>query len=184
MVKLDLSFWTKASTRRKRIYSAIFVFIVAFLLTLIGSLVPISHQAAQQLVNPINQTAQQNKNSGTLPQYIFLNNFRICLIMFIPIIGPIFGLISFSYTGYILGAESLLQGVPSVFYLLLLLILPFFWLEFISYSIAISESVWLIRRLLQKRFREFKNTAILIGVCAGLLALGAIIEAWLISIGV
>lgn len=183
-MKLDLSFWTNASTRRKRIYSVIFFFVVAFALTVIGSLVPISHQAATQLVTPLNQTAQQNKNAGTLPKYIFLNNIQLCLILFIPVIGPIYGVASFVYSGYIVGATGLLQGIPPIFYILVLPIFPFFWLEFISYSLALSESVWLLRRLLQKRYRELKYTLILIGVCAGLLALGAVIESLLISIGV
>ena len=183
-MELTLSFWTKASTRRKRIYLFIFTLTVSVLLLIIGSLIPVSHNAAEQIVNPINQTAHQNKANGTLPQFIFLNNFRICLIMFIPIIGPIFGVVSLTYTGYVLSAESQLQGVPQVLNILFLFVLPFFWLEFASYSIGISESIWLLRRLLQGRFGELKNAAILIGICAALLAIGALIESWLISIGV
>lgn len=178
-MKIDLSFWKNASTRRKRIYSAIFVFVVAFLLVIIGSLIPTSHQNATQLVNQVNQTVNQNKASGTIPQFIFLNNFKICLFFFIPVGGPLIGFISFITTGYIIGAESQVFGIPPLVYSFFELLNPVFWIEFIAYSIAISESIWLFRRLTQKRYRELKNTAILIGVCAALLAIGAIVESLL-----
>ena len=183
-MKLDLSFWIKASTRRKRFYSFLFILVIAFLLTAIGSLVPISNQNAHQIVDPLNQTLSQNRAAGTLPQAIFLNNFRICLIMFIPIIGAAFGFLSFFVSGYALSAISTLQGVPPLQNLSLLLITPHTWLEFAAYALAVSESIWLFRRIMQRRFWELKNTAILVLVCAGLLASAAIIETWLISIGV
>lgn len=104
--------------------------------------------------------------------------------MFIPIIGPIWGLIVIFSSGYGISAIAQIQGVPSILYILLEFLTPVFWLEFAAYSIAITESIWLTRRLFQKRFGELKNTAILIGVCAGLLVVGALVEAWLISIGV
>jgi hypothetical protein len=59
-----------------------------------------------------------------------------------------------------------------------------FWLEFAAYSIAMAESIWLTRRLLQLRWNELKNTAIFIGICAAILIVGAVVETWLISIGI
>ena len=183
-LKLDFSFWTKASTRRKRIYTAIFVFAVAFILTIIGSLLPVSPQTAQQTSDQLNATVNAHRASGTLPEYIFVNNFSICLVMFIPILGPVFGFTVLFGTGYAISSIAQVQGVPAPLLDFLQLLTPVFWIEFIAYSIAISESIWLLRRLLQKRVWELKYTAILIGVCAGLLALGAVVETWLISIGV
>lgn len=104
--------------------------------------------------------------------------------MFIPIVGPIFGVIAFVSTGYTIGAISQIQGIPPAVNIFLELLTPVFWIEFTAYSIAITESIWLLRRIQQKRYRELKNTAILIGVCAGLLVVGAVVETWLISIGV
>jgi hypothetical protein len=181
-MKLDLSFWTKASNKRKRIYSFIVIFVIAVLLTVIGSLVPISPQAARQTSDQLNQTLNQNRASGTLPEYIFLNNFSICLVMFIPIVGPILGFFILFNTGYALGAISQVQGYSPLIAILALVLTPVFWLEFASYTIGMTESIWLFRRLLQQRWGELKNTVILIGVCAGLLAIGAIVETWLISI--
>jgi len=178
-VKLDLSFWTNASSKRKRIYLIMFVFAVAFLLLAIGASIPISHQTATQIYDQFNQSVAKNKASGTVPQYIFLNNFEICLGLFIPGFGPLLGVIPFVDTGYVIGAESQVLGIPPLLYVAAEVFNPIFWIEFTAYSIAIAESIWLLRRLMQKRYWELKNTAILIGICAALLVVGAIIESML-----
>ena len=175
-MKLDLSFWTNASSKRKRIYSIIFVFIVAFLLVAIGASIPISHQTANQIYDYYNQTIAQNKASGTVPQYIFLNNFRICLLLFIPGFGPAIGVYSFVSTGYAIGGVAQVLGFPPLLYVASEIFSPIFWIEFTAYSIGIAESIWLLRRLIQGRYWELKNTAILIGICAALLVVAAIIE--------
>ncbi len=186
-MKLDLSFWTNASSRRKRIYSFIVIFVIAVLLTVIGSFVPISPQAAKQTSDQLNATLNQNKAGGTLPQYIFLNNFSICLLMFIPIIGPVLGFFILFNTGYALGAISQVQGYSPAIAIILLIITPVFWLEFTSYTLGMTESIWLFRRLFRLTSSglksELKYLLISIGLCAGLLAVGAIVESWLISIG-
>ncbi len=178
-MKLDLSFWTNASTRRKRIYTFLFILVGAIVLTAIGASIPISHSSAQSIYDSLNQTVSQQKANGTVPQYIFLNNFRICLIFFIPIVGPAFGVLSFASTGYYIGAEAQVLGFPPLIYVFAELLNPIFWIEFTAYSIAIAESIWLFRRLRQKRYSELKTTAILIGVCAALLVVGAIVESML-----
>lgn len=178
-MKLDLSFWTNASTRRKRIYTFLFILVGAIVLTAIGASIPISHSTATQLYDQVNQTVSQQKANGTVPQYIFLNNFRICLIFFIPVVGPLFGIVTFVSTGYAIGAEAQVLGFPPLLYVFAELLNPIFWIEFTAYSIAITESIWLLRRLRQKRYGELKNTAILIGVCAALLVVGAVVESML-----
>ncbi len=182
-MKLDWSFWMNASPRRKRIYTFIAIFIIAVLLTIAGSMIPISAKDAQHLSNELNQTVNQNRVEGTLPQYIFLNNFGISLRMFIPVVGPVIGFAILTNTGYELGAIAQVQGYPPLVGFLSLILTPVFWLEFTAYSIAITESIWLIRRLIQQRWGELKITAMLIGVCAALLAVGAVVETWLISAG-
>jgi uncharacterized membrane protein SpoIIM required for sporulation len=180
-MNIDLSFWKKASPKRKRIYSTILIFVIAVLVTILGTLVPLSAQEANQISNDINQTLTSNQASGTLPQYIFLNNFSINLLMFIPIIGPLLGFLILFSTGIALGAIASVQGYPALLGLALLGLTPVFWLEFVSYSIGITESIWLFRRLRQRRWRELKNTGILIGICAILLLIGAIVETLIIS---
>jgi len=183
-VNIDLSFWTNASTRRKRIYTIIIVFIVAVIVTFAASFIPISKTDAQTINNQLNQTVNAHKSNGTLTEYIFFNNFEICLLMFIPFAGPIIGLAILFNTGIALGAIASAQNYPVFIALISELLTPVFWLEFFAYSTAIAASLWLARRLLQRRWRELKNTAIQIGLCAGILIVSAIIEAWLISLGI
>lgn len=182
-VNLDYPlFWKNASSKWKRIYLIVFVFIVAFVATVVGSFIPLNHQDAQAISNQLNQTLQTHQADGSLTPYIFLNNFEICLLMFVPIIGPVLGMIILFDTGVALGAIASVQGYPVALGLVSLMVTPIFWLEFIAYSTAMAESIWLLRRLLQKRWMELKNTAILIGVCAAILIVGAIVEVWLINI--
>jgi hypothetical protein len=181
-MKLDLPLWRNASSKRRRIYSIIFIFIIAFIVTVVGSFLPISHQDAQTISNQLNETLNTHKSDNSLTEYIFLNNFSICLLMFVPIIGPILGFIILFDTGVAFGAIASVQGYPVALGLLSLILTPVFWLEFAAYSTAMAESIWLFRRLLQQRWLELKNTAILIGICAGILIVGALVEVWLISI--
>ncbi len=182
-MKLNLSFWTEASPKRKRIYSIAAVFIVAFIVTIIGSYIPLSSKEALTLSTQLNETINQNKANNTLTQYIFVNNFSICLLMFIPIVGAALGMFILFDTGVALNAITLTRGYPVWFAIANLMVTPVFWLEFASYSIAMASSIWLFRRLTQHRWRELKWTLIFIGSCAGLLAIGAVVEVWLINLG-
>jgi hypothetical protein len=138
----------------------------------IGTLTPLSLEEAKALEQDLEQL-RQNVNV----QYVFGNNLMICLLMFIPIIGPLFGFWVSYNTGVVIAAESTTLGMSPILILLSLLIFPFAWLEFLSYSVALAESVWIIRRAVQGRGRrEIKNAAILISICAVMLLAAAIIE--------
>lgn len=102
--------------------------------------------------------------------------------MFIPLFGAAFGLFTLFSTGIALGAIASVQGIPAVLTFFFLFITPIFWIEFISYSLAMTASIWLFRRLMQKRWLELKWTALSIGATALLLGIGAVLEAWLIII--
>jgi hypothetical protein len=185
-------FWKNASSRRKRIYTIIFMFLIAVSLTLIGSLVPLSPQYAKEINDSINQTRNQGLENGSLIPTIFLNNFGLCLLMFIPIAGAAIGLFILFNTGLAFSAEiqvqsatasstNLLNISPVTAIIALLVFGLVFALEYISYSIGIAESIWLYRRIRQRKWGEFKNAAILIGIVAALLIVGAVVETWLIS---
>jgi hypothetical protein len=180
---MSLSIWRNASSRRKRIYSIIAVFILAIIVTVIGSLMPVDAQQARQISDDLNQTVNTVSESGALTQFIFGNNLMICLVMFIPIVGPLIGLYVLFNTGTVVGAIATAQGAPSIIAFVALVITPVFWLEFAAYSTAMAESVWLFRRLLQGRaLRELRNTSIFISICTVILAVGAVVETALISI--
>ena len=186
-------FWKNASSKRKRIYSAIVVFVIAVLLTVFGTLVPLSPQDAKQISDSTNQTIAEGTANGTLAVSIFVNNFSLCLLMFIPVVGAAIGLFIMFSTGVAIGAIISVQSTagtsataanidPTTAILVLVFAGLTFLLEYVSYSIGISESIWLFRRLTQRRWRELKNTAILVGICALLLGIGAIVETWAISL--
>jgi hypothetical protein len=191
-MNIPFSFWRNASPKRKRIYSITFMLILAIVATLLGSLVPLSAQDAKQINEGINQTRNTGLANGTLIPSIFLNNFLLCLAMFIPLAGTVFGLFIMFNTGVALGAELRVQSIsassatvpnisPTIAILGLLGIGLTFLLEYVSYSIGIAESIWLYRRLTQRRWRELKNTGILIAIVAALLITGAIVETWVIT---
>ena len=185
------SFWKSASTRRKRIYSIIFMFVIAVSLTLIGSLVPLSPQYAKEINDSINQTRTQGLENGTLIPSILLNNFGLCLAMFIPLAGAVLGLFIMFNTGLAFSAAIQVQSTtaastplnisPITAVIALLVFGLVFLLEYVYYSIGIAESIWLFQRLRQRKWGELKNAAILVGIVAVLLTIGAVVETWLIS---
>lgn len=184
-MSMILDIWRKASTRRKRIYSAIAIFVFALVITFIGSLVPLDAQAANQINDELNQTVTSLRQEGVLTQFIFGNNFIICLLMFVPVLGPLFGFYALFNTGMVVGAMATAQGYPLALVFFSLILTPVFWLEFAAYSVAISESVWLFRRIMQGRSRgwhELKNAGFLVLICAVILLVGAVVEVALISI--
>ena len=194
-MKLDYpSFWKNASSKRKRIYLVILFFVVAILVTIAGAFVPLSQSESQQLVNGINQTTTQA--APALAVNIFTHNFEICLAMFIPIFGAVFGLFVMFSTGIALGAEFRVETSPGfqatptpavnaqTAILALVAIGAVFALEYVSYSTGMSESLWLFRRVQQRRWQhEVKNLLILIGIVAAILAISAVIETVTIKAG-
>ena len=106
----------------------------------------------------------------------------ICLLMFIPVIGPLLGFYILFNTGTVLGAISTAEGIPPIIALAVTLI-PIGLIEFAAYSTAMTESIWLFRRITQKKgIHELKNTCIFVSIAAVLLFLGAVIETMLISL--
>ena len=173
--------WRSISTRRKRAYSILFILVLAIVALAIGSMTTYDHDTAVSRSNVLNQTLNRALASNNLTQTIFINNFSLTLLMFIPLIGVGIGLFIMYNTGVGLAAIATVQGYPAYYAILDLMVNPIFWLEFVSYSIAMASCIWLIRRLLQERWGELKWTAASIGVCALLLGLGAVIEAWQIQ---
>jgi len=177
-----LSFWTSASIKRKRIYLLVFIFILSIVVTFAGTLMPLSADEAAILSDEVNRTLEENTDLASLSVAIFVNNFRLCLPMFIPVFGALFGMFVLFSTGIGIGALSMVQNMSPISTLLLLMVTPIFWIEYASYSLGMSESIWMFRRLSQKRWGHLKWTALFIGVTAVLLAVGAVVEAWFILV--
>jgi hypothetical protein len=173
---LALNFWNNFPSKIKRILTIVIFFFISFIITIAGALTPLSLSDA----NDINQEIDQIRTNASA-QLIFGNNFMICLIMFIPVVGPIFGGYALYNTGIVIAAQSITAGLPPLTVFFSLFIFPFAWLEFLAYSTAFAESCWLIWRIFHRKIkRELANACILISICAIMLLVGAIIEMALI----
>jgi uncharacterized membrane protein SpoIIM required for sporulation len=159
------------------------VFLYSIAITVAGALTPLNAKDSQDYDNLLEQEAQSLK-SMTLWQSalsIFENNFLICLIMFIPVAGQIFGSITLYNTGLAGQGFANVHHVSSVLAFFLAFISPSTWLEFIAYSTAMASSLWLVWRTIRgEGKRELKKTGMFIIICGALLLLAAIIEASLV----
>ena len=108
---------------------------------------------------------------------IFLNNLKIALVMFIPVIGLVMGTISGFSTGLVFNSIMNLSDVPYSNPLVIFLT-PFGILELASYGLAISRGCILFFELLKKKFTKKSLFYLLIEVAlvSGMLFVGAIIE--------
>jgi len=167
----------------RRLMLASFIFLLCMLVTCFGTLTRIEEGEAQAIVNDFNEIEKILQKVGI--QLIFGNNMMYCLVMFIPFVGPAGGFYVLYSTGKVLAALSHVQGYNPLFLFLMVMACPHAWLEYISYSLAISESIWLSFFIIKYRYRglrvEIINAVKCISLCAILLLAGAVIEMALIT---
>jgi uncharacterized membrane protein SpoIIM required for sporulation len=108
---------------------------------------------------------------------IFINNAKIALGMFVPLLGVGVGIFSGFSTGMVFNAIATSANLNDISPLLIL-ITPFGLMEIIAYGLAISRSGMLFYSLLKRKYwREYLlSTLVEIGVVVILLLSGAIIE--------
>ena len=108
---------------------------------------------------------------------IFLNNLKIALAMFIPIIGIVIGSFSAFSTGLIFNSIVTLSNVsyPNP---LIIFLTPFGILELISYGLAISRGGIFLYEILKKKIskKSILYLIIEIGLVGIMLFIGALIE--------
>jgi hypothetical protein len=173
---MAFSFWKDLPSKIKRVLTIVTWLVISVVITIAGVLTPLSMNEAQDIQDELEQI-----RANVSVQYIFGNNFMLCLIMFIPVIGPIFGGYVLYNTGVVIAAQSITAGLPPLLVFFSLFIFPFAWLEFLAYSTALAESAWLIRRMIQYKVKkELINACILIAITAIALLVAAIIEIALI----
>lgn len=176
------TFWENASPLTRRVMTIIILFIIAVFIVAMGTLTPMSKHEAGELDNELNKSINTLEENGLILQYIFGNNFMIALFMFVPIVGLIFGGYVLYNTGVVIAASAIANDLNPTLALLLLFFIPVAWLEFAAYSTAMAESIWLTRRIFQRRGKhELVNATKFISICAILLLLAAIIETALIT---
>jgi uncharacterized membrane protein SpoIIM required for sporulation len=182
---LAYNFWRNTPTKIKRILTVAAFFVLSIIMTVAGILTPLGEEDVNILGGQLDDTQQTIDNLPEMQQvsFIFGNNFMICLAGFVPIIGSAFECYVLYSTGVVISAYSVYENVqmsPLLLFFLLFLF-PFTWLEFLAYSIAMTESFWLAWRIIQRKGkREIRNVCILMSICAVMLLVAAIIEAALI----
>jgi len=169
-----------------RIIVGLIGIITLIVLTFLGSIGYITPSDAQNIYNDLNNTLQNISPFG-----IFKNNFSISVMMIIPFIGAILAAIIAYNTGQAFAAISIVRFGSNMGgkLFLLTMLFPHFWLEYISYGFATAQSIIflyvLIKAIKNKKYdillTEFFITLLIVGIVAGLLLTGAIIEYSLIS---
>ena len=148
----------------------IVVFVIAYF---IGAGTDIGKNETENLRDQFNKQVKDIDQIG-----IFVNNLRISLGMFIPVLGMGLGIFSGFSTGLMFNviAESspLLNNISP----LLILITPFGVMEVFAYGLAMSRSGMLTYQIIKKKqWREYIiPTIIEIGIVIAILLIGAMIE--------
>lgn len=178
------SFWGKSSVRSRRILTVLVFFLLSIVITVAGVLTPLSLEDSKAMDDELKQIQDDLKGMNVWQStvYIFTNNFKICLLMFIPIAGPFIGSYILYNTGLVIGAESRVMNMPGLIVFVALFLLPHAWLEFAAYSMAFAASVWLTWQVIKRQAkRELLQTCKYIAICALLLFVAGFIEAYLIA---
>ena len=124
-----------------KVSTRVFIFVAAF----VALSVVVAY--ASTLTLPPGEASSISSQTQSLPSTtkgIFLNNVQIALTEFIPVYGPVFGILVSYDTGVATAALS--QANPQAHLsglelFLFLILTPIYWLEFFSYSLAVEESI-------------------------------------------
>jgi uncharacterized membrane protein SpoIIM required for sporulation len=177
---MAIGIWRNSTSRFKRFMTIGAFFILALIITIAGTLTPLTSEEASSMTQELDAMREV-----VSVQMIFGNNMMISMLMFVPIVGPLFGSYVLYNTGLYIGAETAAREVsisPALVFLTYF-IFPFAWLEFIAYSMASAASVWLTWRIIQRKAKhEIVRTCIFIAICAVLLLIGAAVEVVLIGL--
>ena len=169
--------------KSKRILTIVTFFFLLVVIAVAGILTPLSLEDSKTMSDELKQLQDETKGMNIWQDTLFLSthNSIVCLLMFIPIVGPFYGSYAMYNTGLYLGAESRVMNMPGLIVFAALFISPHTWLEFIAYSIACATSVWLIWKVIKRQAkRELLQTCKYIAICALLLFAAGFIEAYLI----
>jgi hypothetical protein len=157
-------------TRISKSLTVIFVFVILIAITLVGANSQVVPSEAVGIV-------EEEKNMVPSLQLFFGTNFMFCLIMFTPVLGPVWaGYVLYS-TGRVFAAFGYVGKISPNFLVGITFLLPFAWLEYLAYALAVSQSIWLVLMARRHQFRaELKNLYKMVTVCVLILLLAAFIE--------
>ncbi len=161
-------------SRRARVLALILAFLISFAVTFVGTLSSMSPEEAKWIYEELQEALPHLMSI----QAIFQNNFMYTLIMFIPVLGPLSGFYVLYSTGRAIAAFALVSGENPAVLFLLTFFFPHAWIEYTAYALAMSQSLWLTLRIVQRRSlkAEAKYTCMFIAACAALLLIAAVVE--------
>ena len=148
----------------------IVVFVIAYF---IGAGTDIGKNETENLRDQFNKQVKDIDQNG-----IFVNNLRISLGMFIPVLGIGLGIFSGFSTGLMFNVIAESSPLLSSISPLLILVTPFGVMEVFAYGLAMSRSGMLTYQIIKKKqWREYIiPTIIEIGIVITILLIGATIE--------
>lgn len=163
---------------KKRIILTVILTILLFTVLYISSMMPFS---SEELDSLLKQAEEILKKNFTILD-IFLNNFTVSLLIFIPVVGPIVGGYAIYVTGRIMGALATSTGIPSILLISIAIITFYGLVEFLAYGTAFTESIIFSYSIFKREIkREYRWVLISLIVTALLLLVAATIEYLLIQ---
>jgi uncharacterized membrane protein SpoIIM required for sporulation len=173
----------KTPTLRNRVIALLVAFTLCVTITAVGTTSKIESLEAHNIVGEFNETEKMLNTISV--QFIFGNNLMYRIVMFFPVLGPYYGSMVLYSTGRVLAALGVTTRVNPLGLFITLFIYPHAWLVFVSYSLAISESFWLIYAFVTNRGiglrNELSTAAKIMAMCVVLLLLAAYTEMYVIS---
>ena len=181
---MELRRGLKIATFKTRILVLLIAFVLCLAITASGAMSNVGASEAQDIAGQFDKIDELLNAVGL--EFIFGNNLKHCIIMFVPGLGAFYGGFVLYSTGRVLAALGVTAGINPLELLITLFIYPHAWLEYLSYSLAISESFWLIFATIRFRGRGLRNelstAAKAIAICAVLLLLAAFAEMYVITL--
>lgn len=172
------SAWKGLPSIRNRLILIAIVTIGLFILLYIASTVPFSNEELTTLL----EEAKKILTERYAIIDIFMNNFLISLIMFIPVAGPLIGGYVIYITGRLIGALSVSTGIPSILLISITIVTFYGLIEFLAYGTAFTESIIFTYSIFRRKTRaELKWLIISVSATAALLLIAAALEYLLIQ---
>lgn len=170
--------WRGALSLKNRLIFILIFTIALYSLLYISSAMPLSADE----MNMLREEAERILREKYTIIDIFLNNFMISLIIFIPLVGPFIGGYVIYFTGRLIGSLAASTGIPSIFLISITIITFYGLIEFLAYGTAFTESIIFAYSIFKKKSRiELRWLIISIVAVAVLLLIAATIEYLLIQ---
>jgi hypothetical protein len=173
-------------TKRERLLWFFIVFEFLVIVTMIGAGQPVPAPSASTMVNGLNASIPYSSGTEAIAISIFKNNYMLALLMAIPLAGPVMATYVSFNTGYMMSAQAVVYSqqyqiaFTGINRFIGIMVTPVFWMEFVCYSAAVLESIYLLQSLFTRNFgRELIRAIIVIIGITVILFISAQVEAFM-----